>query len=89
MPFRQASGREKCWHCRKTVDLGAPLYVGEQTPGLWCEPCAGTQLGRTVDGPVPLVTQLGGMAGIREGLAALARKHNWTPPKAWNERGDE
>ncbi len=88
MPFRQATGRESCWHCRKVLDLGAPLYIGEQTGGKWCEACAAV-MGRTVDGPVPRVTALGGMAGIREGLAALARKHAWTPPKSWHERGEE
>lgn len=88
MPFRQASGREKCWRCQKTPDLGAPLYVGEVTPGKWCEACA-AQDGRTIDGPVPLVRVPSGMAGIREGLEALAKKYQFAPPPSWHERGDE
>jgi hypothetical protein len=88
MPFRQATGRESCWHCRKVLDLGAPLYIGEQTGGKWCESCA-AEMGRTVDGPVPRVTAIGGMAGIREGLEALARKYRFTPPPSWHERGEE
>jgi hypothetical protein len=29
------------------------------------------------------------MAGIREGLEALARKYRFTPPPSWHERGEE
>jgi tRNA G26 N,N-dimethylase Trm1 len=88
MPFRQATGRETCNDCRKKLDLGAPVYVGDITGMKWCEACA-AEMGRTVDGPVPRVTALGGMAGIREGLEALARKYRFTPPPSWNERGEE
>jgi hypothetical protein len=88
MPFRQSTGREACWHCRKVLDLGAPLYIGEQTGGKWCEACA-AEMGRTVEGPVPAVLGLRGMDSIREGIESLARKYRWTPPTSWTERGEE
>ena len=53
MPFREATGRETCNDCRCRVGLGAPVYVGERTPGVWCAACAEANLGRTPDGPVP------------------------------------
>jgi hypothetical protein len=43
-------------------------------------------MGRTPDGPVPAVLRLRGMDSIREGIEALARKYQWTPPKSWTER---
>jgi hypothetical protein len=53
MSWRESSGRESCNVCRKPVDLGAPLYVGEHTPSFWCLNCAASTLGLSPDGPVP------------------------------------
>lgn len=55
MSFRESSGRETCNTCRRVVDLGAPLYVGQHTPSFWCADCAATVLGVSVSGPVPKV----------------------------------
>lgn len=64
MPFRQATGRERCNDCHVVVALGAPLYVGELTPMHWCAPCAEANLGRTPDGPVPVKLPIGGMGAV-------------------------
>ena len=64
MTWRQSTGKDVCLSCRATVDLGAPLYVGELTPGLWCLPCAQSDLRRTPDGPVPVKQPTGNFAGF-------------------------
>jgi hypothetical protein len=71
MPFRLGSGRDCCNDCRRKIDLGAPVYVGDLTGMRWCEACAAANLGRTVEGPVPAVLGLRGMDSIREGIEAL------------------
>lgn len=88
MPFRQATGRETCNACRKRLDVGAPVYVGELTPAFWCESCA-AEMGKTPDGPVKATRDVGGMSGIAEGIRALAQKYHFTPPKTWHEREGE
>ncbi|MBP8273643.1 MAG: hypothetical protein KAY59_04395 [Acidobacteria bacterium] len=85
MSFRQASGRETCNSCRKRLDAGAPVYVGELTPAFWCESCA-LEMGKAPGGPVPAVRPVDGMEGIAAGTRALAKKYRFTPPASWQER---
>lgn len=85
MPFRQATGREKCNDCRCIPDLGAPVWRGDLTPAIWCASCAAANLGRTVDGPVPRTVPVAtGLTGLREMVAKYAPQ----VARAWQERDE-
>lgn len=82
MPWRQSTGTERCNDCRKEVDLGAPLYVGELTPAFWCQLCA-LQMGKSPDGPVPAKLPVAhGLTGLRELVEKFAPKM----ARSWQER---
>lgn len=81
MSWRQSTGRDDCNRCRRVVDLGAALYVGEHAPSTWCEPCAAEVFGKSPDGPVPKVRSVSGAStfdpkaiGARLRAAILARR---------------
>jgi hypothetical protein len=83
MPFIASLGRRACNSCRKVTPKGGTVYQGDITGMVWCESCAETVGGKAgrVDGAVRSPQ----MAGIRDGLKALADKYQWTPPRSWNE----
>ena len=84
MTWRQSSGRDVCNACRRVVDLGAPLYVGERTPATWCEACAATALHQTLSDSVTVpkhVPVATGLVGLRELVAKFAPK----VARDWNE----
>lgn len=73
MSWRESNGRDACHSCKRTVDLGAPVYCGERTPAYWCERCAADVLGRVLgDGEeVPKYRHVAPMRGFsREEMAA-------------------
>lgn len=62
MAWRASNGRECCNDCRQIPDLGAPVWRGDYTPAIWCEPCANV-FGQTLDdeGPLKSLTAMGGL----------------------------
>lgn len=72
MSWRESSGRESCNRCRKAVDIGAPLYVGEHTPCFWCEACAADVFGVTTAGLGPALHAVDGMGGLDKRAIAKA-----------------
>lgn len=70
MAWRHANGREQCNDCREVQDLGAPVWRGEYTPVIWCQPCAGisgVSGGEPVEGPA--------MAGLDKRKIAASFPH--------------
>lgn len=62
MAWRASNGRDCCNDCRQIPDLGAPVWRGDYTPAIWCEPCANV-FGQTLDDEGPLKS-LTAMAGL-------------------------
>ena len=90
MSWRQSTGRVTCNACRRIMDIGAPFYQGEFTPGTWCEPCAGERLGKFVDGTTALPVRAEPMTGLdpeaSETLRGLRERFAPKVRPTWTER---
>lgn len=85
MPWRQSSGRDRCHDCKKTVDLGAAVFVGERTPATWCELCAEATLGQTL-GDAHEVPQFLRVDTALQGMRELVEKFKPKVRPTWGER---
>ena len=84
MAWRASNGRECCNDCRRVPDLGAPVWRGEFTPAIWCEPCANV-FGQTLDDDGPLKS-LTAMAGLDKRAIAKAFPQFTEAMRAFKQR---